>query len=180
MRGIEDMGSPIAERSVAEVIPGTPLPVHIAFVVDVLLRRGEPVGPIQRGRDRFCREIAVDMLPVPATVLVHEGVDPGNVLDQGRFGPRLELEVIRLRMPLIPHLSGYLVFFLSLHHEGNLPKTLPHRLFTIDMLTKGHREHRDGKMGKIRSADADGFDPPPHLVEHLAEILEPGNIGEHL
>ncbi len=175
---VKDVGAPVAEGAVSEVVPGTPLPVHVPFVISVLLRGGEPVGPVERGRDGLFGQIAVDLHAVPAAGLVHEGVDPRDLPDDARLGKCLELEVVRARVTLVAHLGGHLVFPLGLHHQGDLAETLPHRLLAVDMLALRHCQHGDRKVGEIGGADRDGVDPFSQRVEHLAEIPEPRHIGE--
>src|SRR5690606_41269664 len=91
---------------------------------------------------------------MPSSGTVHMGCDSSNVLYYSRFYPCFELEIVGLRVPLVPHLRHQLwVFQGPLYPELCLVKGSRHRFFYVHMFSRLHTRLCNRKMGTIRSGD---------------------------
>src|SRR5690606_26303100 len=97
--GIDDMCSPIAQGAHTKIIPATPLPIDVIVVVIVLFSNCRmPKIPVERIRDRLRRWKRFDIrIPsMPTARRIHMSGNCGDILDDPRIYPRLELEVVCL------------------------------------------------------------------------------------
>src|SRR3546814_13910515 len=91
-----------------------------SVVIVVLLRNGRvPKIPVQRVRDWLCRWKGFDIRvpPMPTTRRVHMGGHGRYVFDDASIHPRLKLEIVCFRMPLVSHLGNHLVVFACCLHQ---------------------------------------------------------------
>ena len=180
MGRVDQMRAPIAQGAIAEVKPRSPIAVDVANVVIMKGSRRQPAVPVERLGQGLLRQVVCDIHSVPAPGAVHEGRDPRHILDDARLDPGLELEIVRLGMPLISHLPRDIVFLLGRHHQADLPEAVPHRLLAINILPLRHRQHGDRKVGEVGHRHAHRINAPAEGVEHLPKIGEPRHIGKHL
>ncbi len=98
-------------------------------------------------------------------------VDGRHVLYDARVEPRLELEIVGLRVALVTALRHQIRVALGgVDHELALLERAAHRLLDVYVLTLIKREHYAREMREVGSLDHDGLELVAHLVEHLAEI----------
>ena len=136
MRSVENVRAPIAECAIAEINPRAPFAVNVTVVVGVLLCGREPDIPVEGRRDGLFWQKAAYLHAVPTALAVHVGRDFGDVLDDARLSPRLELKIICLGLSLVTHLRSDFIFFLRRHHQLDLTETMSHRLFAINVFTQ--------------------------------------------
>ena len=113
---------------------------------------------------------------MPAPGIVHVGRHFFHIFYDAILHPALKLEIIALAVPLVAHLGNHTVASGSFHHQMGFLIGPGKRLFHVNVLTKRHGQHGDGKVRKVGSPDANGIDLSCHPVKHLPEILEPGHI----
>ena len=109
------------------------------------------------------------------------GSDGGDILDDSRILPCLELEVVAFGMTLVAHLGHHLrMTFRHLHHELTLKECAAHRLFKIYVLPVGHCEHGDREVHMVGHRGADSIEIAGCLVKHIAEVAETLCVGIHV
>ncbi len=93
MAVVEDVGTPVAEGSAAEIIPATPVAVVELLTIVVLHRLHLPDIPLHRLRHRIGigEFLDIGVIRMPAAPVIHKSVDPGNILYDTCLCPGLEL-----------------------------------------------------------------------------------------
>ena len=178
---IQNMCTPVTQRTHTEVIPTTPLSHVIIMVIVMMLHYPQPGIPIHCFRNRFSHRHMLDIrIPsVPTTRRVHMSGDSCYILYQTSFFPCLELEIIGFGMSLVTHLCDHAIFLFTAHHQFYFLESTRHRFFNIYMFAVGHCLDCDREMGMVGNPHRHSIDLIRHLIEHLTEILITGNFREH-
>ena len=173
--GVEDVGTPVAEGSHAEVIPATPFALMVEAVVVVPLLRAEPCVPIHALRQRLCfgelMDVGVEF--VPTARVVHVGGDGGDILDDACLLPGLELEIVGFGVALVSDLCGKVRMTAGiLHQQLRLHEGACHGLLYVDVLAFVEGHHTNGEVDMVRNSCQDGIELRTGLLEHLTEVVE--------
>ena len=176
VRGVEDVRAPVAERAGAVLEPAAPVPRMQLRAVGVRGPRGQPLVPVQPGRQGLAGRVAVDRPAVPPSLRVHERVDARHVPDDAGLGPRLELEVVVARVALVAHLRDHAGLRGHGHQQVDLAERVGERLLDVDVLAARHRVHRRREVAVIRRADETASIAGAGLLEHRAEVAESRDV----
>ena len=134
-----------------------------------------PGIPIHGGGDRLGRGFDGQALRPDGSIgpgMHFADVADGSVPDH--FGA---LAGAFVRISLIAHLRGDLIFRGEVGEQARFPNGARERLLTIDVLAALHRPGGADGVHEIRRGDDDGVDVL-FLIEHLAEVGIPGRLVE--
>ena len=98
-------------------------------------------------------------------------MDFGDVADFARPDHLGALARAFVRVALVAHLRGDLVFVGRLHQLARFPDGAGQRLLHVDVLAALHAPHGGGGVHEIGDGDDDRVDVLVFLVEHLAEVF---------
>lgn len=119
MDAVHQMGTPVAEATVAEVKPATPFAAHIFVGIVMELGRCQPAVPVKClwhiHRVRIAEYIAAILMP-PAWI-VHVNDDALNILHNPLLNILLELVVLFRRVSLVAHLRDDTIFLGGGHQQ---------------------------------------------------------------
>ena len=110
---------------------------------------------------------------VPAAFVVHVCGYGMYILDDARFHPRLELEVVGFGMSLVTHLSHHVrTLACGFHQQLGFVEGACHRLFHVYVLARCQCQHGDREVRVVGRSDGYGVEVLSGLVEQLAEVAE--------
>ena len=179
MGRVYEMCTPVTECSHTKVIPAAPVALMEFIGVVVIHGGAQPGIPVHALRKMRClRESGYGgVVSEPPPFFIHKRVYPGDVLDDARFSPHLELRETWARMSLIAHLSHYFRMLSRLgHQELILQEGTCKRFLAIHVYTFPDSSHTYWKVRMVRSGHDHGIKPRSHLIEQFSKISVPAGM----
>ncbi len=185
IRRAQNVAGHIAQRAAAEIVEAAPVErlIKVAVLggisfaarcVRPFFGDAQPDVPLECARSRVRRRNMRETLWPDRTV--GPGVHFGDVADLAgpdHFGA---LPRTFVRIALIAHLRGDLIFVRRLHQLPRFPHRARERFLHINVLAALHAPHGCGSVHEIRNGHDDGVDIVGLFVEHLAEVFVFGGL----
>jgi len=149
-------------------------PAEPARVEWPLPGRPQPEVPLEVRRDRL---LALGRLLLVGAAAGVPDVDFPDVAQDAIFDQLDAAPELPAGGALVAHLGGDLLLLRRLAHPARFVDAAGHRFLDEGVLAGLHRGHTGDGVGMVRRGDDDAVDLLLHLVEHLAEIVERGDVG---